>query len=70
MGATACMPTGVHDIHIDLIDLYCLRQLAAPYLKMAKDMDFKFGMYAPGKGAWPGSRDAIIFWVLNAIAPK
>jgi len=45
---------------------------------MIKDTNFKFGAHAPRKspdmtlknffekGAWPGSRDPINFWALNA----
>ena len=49
---------------------------------MAKDTHFKFGMHAPRespdmnpeiffeKEAWPGSRDPVKFWALNAISSK
>jgi len=45
---------------------------------MTKDANFKFGRHAPTdssgttpenffeKGAWPGSRDPLNFWALNA----
>jgi len=45
-------------------------------------MNFKFGIHAPGespdmapekcfeKGAWPGSRDLLNFWALNANISK
>jgi len=49
---------------------------------MAKDTNFKFGTDASRespdmslknffeKGAWPGSRDPLIFWALNANSSK
>jgi len=49
---------------------------------VTKDTNFKFGVHAPRessimtpeilieKGMWPGSRDPIIFWALNANSSK
>jgi len=49
---------------------------------MTKGTNFTFGMHAPRespvmtpeyffqKGAWPGSRDPVNFWVLNANSSK
>jgi len=49
---------------------------------MTKDTNFKFGTHAPRespnmtpekffrKGAWPGSRDPLNFWELNANSSK
>ena len=49
---------------------------------MTKDTNFKFGKHAPRespvmtpenfveKGAWPGPRDSVNFWALNANSSK
>jgi len=46
------------------------RTAQSDQFKTVKDTDFKFDVHVFQKVAWPGSRDPLNFWALNAYSSK